>query len=57
MNAPNNNIVNCEKWGDNEWLSYFKDRFMAMKSKREPFEKRFNDIEKQETLISFYDNL
>ena len=56
LKAPQNDIIYSKKWGKQQWLSYFQERYSAMKSKKAKFEAEFKQYEEQETAISYYDN-
>lgn len=51
-------IVNAEKdnWQDDQRLSFFRDRLIKMRAKRQPFNDAWNQYEEQTNAISFYDN-
>lgn len=54
--APQDNIINEEKWTKEQHLSYFQDRLSSMRAKRSEFESEFKTAEEQETAVPFYDN-
>lgn len=56
VNAPKRNIINSKDWKEQEWLTYFQERFSDMRAKKEPFNALFTEYELQETAISYYDN-
>ena len=49
-------IVNQEQWGDEQYLSFFKDRLNKMRAKRGPFDTMWDNAENSITAVSFYDN-
>lgn len=51
-------IVNAEqdKWDDWMWFSFFRDRLIKMRSKRQPFSDSWDQYEDQTNAVSFYDN-
>lgn len=56
IKAPPRNIINSKEWSNEEWLSYFQQRFNDMRSKKSSFDVLFTQYELQETAISYYDN-
>ena len=54
--APQDNIVNQDKWTTAQHLSYFQERLASMKTKRSPFEAWFKEDEARETAVPVYDN-
>lgn len=54
--APQDNIVNEDKWTPAQHLSYFQERLSSMKAKRSEFEDGFKTAEAQETAVPVYDN-
>lgn len=50
------NLVNSNSWSDKDWLNFVQERLQKMKSARWEFDKKFDDNEKTEAFISYYDN-
>jgi hypothetical protein len=50
-------IVNAEKnkWDDNQWLNFVRDRLVKMRAKRKPYDRLWDEAETQNSAVSFYD--
>ena len=49
-------IVNSEKWEDEDWMNYTRDRLFKMRAKRRSFDDLWDESETQVNSVSFYDN-
>ena len=49
-------IENSEKWEEQDWTQYVRDRLIKMRAKRAPFDIAWDQYETQVNAISFYDN-
>ena len=51
------NILERKKWGDAEWLSFFNERFQKMKSARSSYDVLWDNLDRNFTLLSFYNDI
>lgn len=49
-------IANSDKWSNEDWLTFTKDRLIKMRAKRAPYDNQWDEYQTQVNSISFYDN-